>query len=41
MNGVNQMLWVEANMDDYYYYFIVIIITTANICYRFGEGQFG
>ena len=41
MNGVNCMPGVEANMDDYYYYFIVAIITTANICYRFGEGQFG
>ena len=41
MNGVNYMPGVEANMDDYYYYSIVIIITTANICYRFGEGQFG
>ena len=41
MNSVNYMPGVEANMDDYYYYSIVIIITTANICYRFGEGQFG
>ena len=40
MNGVNQMLGVEANMDDYYYYSIAVIIT-ANICYRFGEGEFG
>ena len=32
---------VEANIDDYYYYCIVVIIITTNICYQFGEGQFG
>ena len=42
-NGVNQMPGVEANIniDDYYYDSVVVITTTANICYQFGEGQFG